>query len=92
MDIGLIWGIGFLDEMHALEQKNQRNAAQRQQAEQKEIIHERPQMRLLIQQRINGGVSLPRRGHGISVVREQMFGGGQTLRERRVGRREMRRP
>ena len=32
------------------EQKNQRDARQRQQAEQPEIIHERPQMRLLVEQ------------------------------------------
>ena len=46
-------------------------------------------MRLLIQQRIDGIVSLPRRRHGISLMSEHVFSGGELLPERRISRRQM---
>ena len=59
--------------LRAFEEENERDAAQREQAEQIKIIHERPQMRLLIQQRVNRAVGLLRRGHRIGVVSEQFL-------------------
>lgn len=67
-----------------LENKNQRDTGQRQKAEQPEIIHERPQMRLLIERVVNGGVGLRHGGDGIGVLRERVLRGGEPVRERRV--------
>ena len=80
---------GLLHSFNPLEQKNQRDAAEREQAEQIKIIHERPQMRLLVEQRINRVVSLSRRRHGIGLMSKHVFCGGELLRERRIGRRQM---
>ena len=71
------------------EQKNQRNAAERKQAEQIKIIHERPQMRLRIKRAVNGRVSLLRCSHRISLMRKKIFCRGESLRESRVGCRQM---
>ena len=70
---------------HALEQENQRKGAQRHHAEQEKIIHIRQQMRLLVEQRIDGGVSLMRCGHWVGVVGEQVLRAGETFREGPVG-------
>ncbi len=63
----------FFDGCNPFEKKNQRDARQRQQAEHIKIIHERPQMRLLVEQRIHGAVSLPRRRHGIGLIARAHF-------------------
>src|SRR5581483_3650412 len=46
-------------------------------------------MRLLVEHRINTGVSLLRRGHGVGLMREKIFRGGKSLRKSRVGRGQM---
>ena len=79
----------LLDVLNPLEQEHQRDAGERKQAEQIKIVHERPQMRLLVEQRIHGVVSLHCRGCGIGVMAQHIFGGGELLRERRIRRRQM---
>ena len=79
----------LLDSLNPLEKENQRDACEREQSEQIKIIHERPQMRLLVEQRIHGVVSLLRRGHGIGLMAEHAFGGVKLPHKRRIARRQM---
>ena len=75
----------LLDHLNTLEQENQRDTRKREQAEEIKIIHERPQMRLLVEQRIDGVVSLHRRGRRIGVLAEHAFRGCKLPGERRIG-------
>ena len=54
----------------AFEQENQRDAAQHNQTENPERVHERPQMRLLVELAVNERLGLMRRGHRIAVPGE----------------------
>ena len=76
----------LFDGCDPFEKENQRDACEREQSEQIKIIHERPQMRLLVEQRIHGVVSLLRSGHGIGLMAEHAFGGVKLPRERRIAR------
>ena len=75
--------------MDALEEEDHRQSREGEQAEEEEIIHESPQVRLLVEQGINRAIGLPGGGHGISVVQQQIFGGGKTRGEGGVGGGEM---
>ena len=75
--------------LHAFEQENQRDTTQHHQPEHPEIVHERPQVRLMIQRVVNQAVGLACGAHGIAVPHEQGVCGGKLLPEHRVGRRQM---
>ena len=65
--------------LDSFEQENQREAAQRQPAEQSEIVHKRPQMRLPVQRLVDEAVGLARGGHRIGVPRQRELQAGQTV-------------
>lgn len=54
--------------LHPLEQKYQRHTCEGQHAKYKEIVHIRPQTRLLVQQRINHSIRLLRCRHRVRIV------------------------
>ncbi len=63
----------FFAALDAFEQEKQRNATERQPAEQCEIVHECPQMRLPVKCLVNEAVGLVRGGRRIGLPRSAFW-------------------